>query len=226
MAPKGRWLKILKSEEDKVSETVVEKEIVNAVKESVQSKNTKEVIQDSLNSLKNKITPKVKTLKVEKKQVLDTNELLANKINSKNSKVKPNDKLKNSTKELIVDTSVTIFHTVLRGELLSKISEKYNVAVNDVIKWNNLTSSSVIAGQKLKIISKVQLPIIDVKTLVKPTPVKPKVIVPTKKYYTIKPGDMFNRLAESHGITPQQLHELNPGIDPNTIRVGQILRVK
>jgi membrane-bound lytic murein transglycosylase D len=226
VAPKGRWLKILKSEEDKVSETVVEKEIVNAVKESVQSKNTKEVIQDSLNSLKNKITPKVKTLKVEKKQVLDTNELLANKINSKNSKVKPNDKLKNSTKELIVDTSVTIFHTVLRGELLSKISEKYNVAVNDVIKWNNLTSSSVIAGQKLKIISKVQLPIIDVKTLVKPTPVKPKVIVPTKKYYTIKPGDMFNRLAESHGITPQQLHDLNPGIDPNTIRVGQLLRVK
>ena len=37
---------------------------------------------------------------------------------------------------------------------------------------------------------------------------------------------MFNRLAESHALTPQQLHELNPGIDPNTIRVGQILRVK
>ena len=157
---------------------------------------------------------------------MDTNVLLANKINSKIQKVKSTETPKNTTKQLIVDTSVTIFHTVLRGELLSKIAEKYNVSLNDVIKWNNLTNSSVIAGQKLKIISKVQLPNLELKTPVKQPVVKPKVVVPIKKYYTIKPGDMFNRLAESHALTPQQLHELNPGIDPNTIRVGQILRVK
>ena len=138
---------------------------------------------------------------------MDTNVLLANKINSKIQKVKSTETPKNTTKQLIVDTSVTIFHTVLRGELLSKIAEKYNVSLNDVIKWNNLTNSSVIAGQKLKIISKVQLPNLELKTPVKQPVVKPKVVVPIKKYYTIKPGDMFNRSAESHALTPQQLHE-------------------
>ena len=224
VAPKGRWLKILKSDEDKVPEKVVETEIISAVQESVQSKKNKN-IQDSI-SINNKSSVKSKLNKVGKKQVIDTNELLANKINGKNQKTKTNEVAKNSTKQLIVDTSVTVFHTVLKGELLSKIAEKYSVTVNDITKWNNLTSSSVIAGQKLKIITKVQLPVLEVKTPVKQTVVKPKVVVPAKKYYTVKPGDMFNRLAESHGLTPQQLHDLNSGIDPNTIRVGQILRVK
>ena len=224
VAPKVRGLKILKSDEDKVPEKVVETEIISAVQESVQSKKNK-IIQDSI-SANNKSSVKTKLNKVEKKQVVDTNELLANKINGKNQKSKTNEVVKNSTKQLVVDTSVTVFHTVLKGELLSKIAEKYSVTVNDITKWNNLTSSSVIAGQKLKIITKVQLPVLEVKTPVKQTVVKPKVVVPAKKYYTVKPGDMFNRLAESHGLTPQQLHDLNPGIDPNTIRVGQILRVK
>jgi len=224
VAPKGRWLKILKSDEDKVPEKVVETEIISAVQESVQSKKNKN-IQDSI-SINNKSSVKSKLNKVGKKQVIDTNELLANKINGKNQKTKTNEVIKNSTKQLVVDTSVTVFHTVLKGELLSKIAEKYSVTVNDITKWNNLTSSSVIAGQKLKIVTKVQLPVLEVKTPVKQTVIKPKVVVPTKKYYTVKPGDMFNRLAESHGLTPQQLHDLNSGIDPNTIRVGQILRVK
>lgn len=224
VAPKGRWLKILKSDAEKVPEKVVESEIISAVQESVQSK-TNKTIQDSILA-NNKSSVKTKLNKVEKKQVVDTNELLANKINGKSQKSKTNEVVKNSTKQLVVDTSVTVFHTVLKGELLSKIAEKYTVTVNDITKWNNLTSNSVIAGQKLKIITKVQLPVLDLKTPVKQTVVKPKVVIPTKKYYTVKPGDMFNRLAESHGLTPQQLHELNFGIDPNTIRVGQILRVK
>jgi len=155
VAPKGRWLKILKSDEDKVPEKVVETEIISAVQESVQSKKNKN-IQDSI-SINNKSSVKSKLNKVGKKQVIDTNELLANKINGKNQKTKTNEVAKNSTKQLIVDTSVTVFHTVLKGELLSKIAEKYSVTVNDITKWNNLTSSSVIAGQKLKIITKVLL---------------------------------------------------------------------
>lgn len=224
VAPKGRWLKILKSDAEKVPEKVVESEIISAVQESVHSKMNK-TIQDSILA-NNKSSAKTKLNKVEKKQVVDTNELLANKINGKSQKSKTNEVVKNSTKQLVVDTSVTVFHTVLKGELLSKIAEKYTVTVNDITKWNNLSSNTVIAGQKLKIITKVQLPVLDLKTPVKQTVVKPKVVVPTKKYYTVKPGDMFNRLAESHGLTPQQLHDLNSGIDPNTIRVGQILRVK
>ena len=219
LAPKGRWLKIIKSEEEKVSENVVDNAKNTAQQESLKSNiNVKSEIHDSLTS-KNKVKLKIKSVKIDKKQFIDTNELIANRINQKI-------KSKNSMNELLLDTSVVVFHTVLKDELLSTISEKYDVNVNEIIKWNNLISSKVNVGQKLKIISKVQLPDLQLKTSIKPISNKPKNLVSTKKYYTIKPGDMFNRLAESHGITPQQLHDLNPGIDPNTIRVGQILRVK
>ena len=225
LAPKGRWLKIISSEENKLSEQLVESEIISTVKESIQSKKTNS-IRDTIISSNNKSSVKNKFNKVDKKQVVDTNELLANKINGKIQKTKSNESIKNSGKQLVLDTSVIIFHTVLRGELLIKIAEKYSVDVNEIIKWNNLTSNLVITGQKLKIISNVQLPKLDVKIPLQQTNIKPKVVVPIKKFYTVKPGDMFNRLADNHNLTPQQLHELNPGMDPNTLRVGQILRVK
>jgi membrane-bound lytic murein transglycosylase D len=225
LAPKGRWLKIISSEENKLSEQLVESEIISTVKESIQSKKTNS-IRDTIISSNNKSSVKNKFNKVDKKQVVDTNELLANKINGKIQKTKSNESIKNSGKQLVLDTSVIIFHTVLRGELLIKIAEKYSVDVNEIIKWNNLTSNLVITGQKLKIISNVQLPKLDVKIPLQQTNIKPKAVVPIKKFYTVKPGDMFNRLADNHNLTPQQLHELNPGMDPNTLRVGQILRVK
>ena len=42
-------------------------------------------------------------------------------------------------------------HTVKKGETLSSISRKYGCTVNDLKKWNNLKSNTVIVGQKLKI---------------------------------------------------------------------------
>lgn len=42
-------------------------------------------------------------------------------------------------------------HTVRKGETLSSISRKYGCSVNDLKKWNNLKSNTVIVGQKLKI---------------------------------------------------------------------------
>ena len=42
-------------------------------------------------------------------------------------------------------------HVVKRGETLEKIAEKYNVTIGEVKKWNDLKSSKIMAGQKLKI---------------------------------------------------------------------------
>ena len=60
--------------------------------------------------------------------------------------------------------------------------------------------------------------------LVKPKPVvAPK---PIKKFYSVKPGDNLSRIADTYGLTMDQMKELNPKIDPNSIRVGEIIRVK
>ena len=227
VAPKGRWLKIIQSEEDNLSVKGNESNSLSRVNNSNNLKMIKSNTQDSIDNSNNKNNSKTKSLKVERKNSIDTNEILALKINAKNQKIKSSESNNKKTNSLVLDTSVTIYHTVLRGEILSTIATKYNVSVNEISLWNNLKSFTLFVGQKLKIVSKVQLPALEFNSSTNQNTIKSKQFLPpVKKYYTIKPGDMFNRLAESHGLTPQQLHDLNPGIDPNTIRVGQILRVK
>ena len=44
-----------------------------------------------------------------------------------------------------------VYHEVKRGETIVQIAGKYNVSVNDIIKWNKLTSSSLASGKRLKL---------------------------------------------------------------------------
>lgn len=47
----------------------------------------------------------------------------------------------------------------------------------------------------------------------------------TTSWYTVKPGDTFYTIAQSHGMTVRQLMDLNPNVDPNYVYVGQKLVV-
>jgi membrane-bound lytic murein transglycosylase D len=127
-------------------------------------------------------------------------------------------------KPVVFDSVVTIFHTVARNESIEAIAERYNVTLENIKTWNGLTSSWVNIDQKLKILINVKLFQPELGGKQKPVErVKP---MEKKRFYTVKPGDMFIRIAENHSLTPEELHELNPKTDPNTIRVGEILRVK
>lgn len=44
-------------------------------------------------------------------------------------------------------------------------------------------------------------------------------------WYTVRPGDTFYTIAQSHGMTVRNLMELNPNVDPNYLYVGQRLVV-
>jgi LysM repeat protein len=130
------------------------------------------------------------------------------------------------------DTVVKITHTVSRNESLTFIANKYNVTVEDIKKWNGLTTNWLNIDQKLVIQQKVKLSkpglVPQVKEVETPKPIenKPTPPAPVKKYYTVKSGDLFNRVAQKHGLTMAQLQKLNPGVNPNKIREGQQLRVK
>ncbi len=45
----------------------------------------------------------------------------------------------------------TIIHTVIQGENLFRISQKYRVSVDDIKKWNRLSNNDIKIGQKLTI---------------------------------------------------------------------------
>ncbi len=44
--------------------------------------------------------------------------------------------------------------------------------------------------------------------------------------YVIRPGDTFGSIAHTLGTTVARLEQLNPGVDPTTLRVGEKIRVK
>jgi membrane-bound lytic murein transglycosylase D len=130
---------------------------------------------------------------------------------------------------VVFDSVVTIYHTVQKNESIGLIAQKYNVSPEDLKKWNNMNSNWVGVAQQLKILVNVKLS--QPELAGKQTPVKPttKPVVPpkpVKKFYSVKPGDNLSRIAESHGLTIDQLKEFNPKIDPNSIRVGEIIRIK
>ena len=131
------------------------------------------------------------------------------------------------------DSSVTVYHVVQRNESLTVIAEKYNTTVEKIRELNGLKDNWLNIGQKLKVntvlkLSKSGLVKTDViKT--EPKPITPKPVLPkpaAKKYYTVKAGDLFGRIAEKQGLTKEQLQKLNPGIKPDRINVGQELRIK
>lgn len=144
--------------------------------------------------------------------------------------------------KMVTSTNYT-YHKVKEGESLGAIAAFYNVAVQELMDWNDLVDSRITVGQFLKIQSKVMEEVANeayyeavkdsiangmveapVAEIPKPTPTPPAPVA--KKYYTIRSGDSFSRIASHHGLTMSQLQRLNPGVSPGRIRAGQKLRVK
>jgi LysM repeat protein len=46
-----------------------------------------------------------------------------------------------------------------------------------------------------------------------------------KKTYKVKPGDTLAGIAEETGVPIAELQELNPGVDSNSLSIGQELRL-
>ena len=113
-----------------------------------------------------------------------------------------------------------IYHKVKSGETMGTIATKYGVTVEQIMEWNALRTTNIYVGQRLQLksgpggVSQQN----DVPKVEPPKPVK--------KYYSVKSGDTFSKVASRHGLTQAQLTKLNPGININRLTVGQRLRVK
>lgn len=108
-----------------------------------------------------------------------------------------------------------LYHKVRSGETLGNIASRYGTTVSQLMRMNGLQSTNIYVGQRLKVNSTG-----GGTTTETPTPAA------TKKYYTVRSGDTFGRIAQRHRLTITQLKKLNPGINVDRISVGQRLRVK
>lgn len=92
-------------------------------------------------------------------------------------------------------------YTVKSGDSLWKIASAYNTSVNELMKYNNLTSNLLSVGQQIKI------PNNDATTT-----------------YTVKSGDSLWSIANKFGTTVDSLKTKN-NLTSNLLRIGQVLQI-
>lgn len=133
-----------------------------------------------------------------------------------------------ATDTLFKDSIVKKIHIVQRNENLEVIAELYHVTKDSIIAWNELDDKWINIGQKLTIYqTNKTFKVIKVEQSTPapaPKPTPPPTVA--HQYYTVRQGDLFNRIAAKYHLSVAQLQKLNPKINPNRITVGQKIRVK
>lgn len=97
-------------------------------------------------------------------------------------------------------------YTVQRGDSLWKISRKYEVPVNDIISFNNLSSVNLQIGDELKI------------------PLTSQDNNTASKTYTVKTGDTLWSIAKNFDVSVNDLKAAN-NVTSNLLSVGQTLTI-
>ena len=95
-------------------------------------------------------------------------------------------------------------YTIAKGDSLYSIAKKYNLSVDELIKYNNLDSTNLSVGEQLLIPN----------------------IGNLSSTYIVKSGDTLSGIAARYGTTYQKLAQMNGIQNPNLIYPGQKIRVK
>jgi membrane-bound lytic murein transglycosylase D len=119
------------------------------------------------------------------------------------------------------NTANLMYHKVKSGENMRQIALRYGVSIEQVMEWNALRTTNIYVGQKLTIYTN------QAQAQVTPAPTPtPSQTPPVRKYYTVRAGDTFGKIAQRNNLTQAQLQRLNPGVKVNSIDIGQRIRIK
>ncbi|MEH7355399.1 LysM peptidoglycan-binding domain-containing protein [Neobacillus drentensis] len=114
-------------------------------------------------------------------------------------------------------------YTVVRGDALIKIANRYNVTVGELQQWNNLQGTLIYVGQVLKVSAPGQTVTVTPPQPA-PAPLPPTPAPSDTSEYTVKSGDSLSKIGVQYGMTVQQLKTLN-NLLSDLIFVGQKLKV-
>ncbi|MEI6886165.1 MAG: LysM peptidoglycan-binding domain-containing protein [Bacteroidota bacterium] len=119
-------------------------------------------------------------------------------------------------------------HVVKSGESLKLIAGKYKVTISDLQNWNNLSTSTLKAGQKLKVYSEPS------KSGTSDVPAAGSTASKSGSkssgntrfaYYTIKSGDNLWDIADEHDVTVAQIKKLNNINNASYLKPGQKIKI-
>ncbi|WP_443939573.1 LysM peptidoglycan-binding domain-containing protein [Pedobacter sp. MW01-1-1] len=118
-------------------------------------------------------------------------------------------------------------YTVKPKDNLNLIAEKFGTTVNDLKALNNLKNNNLSIGQQLKVptgTTTVQEPIETPKKEVPPSTTPAVTENTSTGFYTVKPKDNLNLIAQKFGTTVAELKNLN-NLKSNNLSIGQQLKV-
>lgn len=121
-----------------------------------------------------------------------------------------------STNDKPETSSSYSYHKVRSGENLSSIASRYGTTVDKIKKINGLTSNKIVVGQRLKVKSSGS----------SSSGGGSNQSGSSRKYYTVKSGDTFGRIAQRNRMSISQLKRLNPGINIDRLSIGQKIRIR
>lgn len=109
----------------------------------------------------------------------------------------------------------TTTYTVKSGDVLGKIAERHGCTVAQIKAWNNLSSTNIYVGQKLKVAAP------------KSTGSTSASTSTSGNYttYTVKSGDSFYSIAKNYpGVSAQNIMDFN-GISSSNLKVGMVIKI-
>lgn len=111
-----------------------------------------------------------------------------------------------------------IIYRVKSGDVLGGIAMRYNVRVNDIKRWNNLSSNTIRVGQPLNIWLRQPANA----SAITPAP-KSIVPIPDSKTYVVQNGDTLWDISQKfQGLTIEKIKQLN-NLTTSRIQPGQTL---
>ncbi|WP_442759906.1 LysM peptidoglycan-binding domain-containing protein, partial [Enterococcus italicus] len=115
--------------------------------------------------------------------------------------------------------STTTTYTVVKGDYLSTIANKYGVTVAQLKSWNNLSSDLILIGQKLKVNAKTSAG-----STASTTTVSTTTTTTSAKTYTVKKGDSLWKIAQANGLSVSALKSVNQ-LSADILLIGQTLKL-
>ncbi len=112
-------------------------------------------------------------------------------------------------------------HVVARGEKLAVIARNYDISLNELISYNDITDPNFIfSGQRLLIPGQESGALSQYGT-----PAVADALPAGNGYYTVRRGDTLSEIAKRNGISTGDLLRLNGLTNANFVWVGQQLRL-